>query len=67
MSNEAVAALSLGSRYCSFKKTVMADKVWKILGKLKPGLRRPPKVRWVIQERWSTFIVDFKLSLTFDI
>jgi hypothetical protein len=41
MSNEAVAALSPGSRYCSFRKTVMADKVWKILDKLKPGLRRP--------------------------
>ncbi len=43
MSNEAVAALSPGSRYCLFRKTVMADKVWKILDKLKSGLRRPPK------------------------
>jgi hypothetical protein len=43
MSNEAVAVLSPGSAYCSFMKTVMTNKVRKILGRLKPGLRLSAK------------------------
>ena len=41
MSNQAVAVLSTVSAYESFMKTVMTNKVRKILGRSKPGLRRP--------------------------
>ena len=42
-SNEAVAVLSPKSGYELLMKTVMTNKVRKILGRLKPGLRLPAK------------------------
>jgi hypothetical protein len=43
ISNEAVAVLSLGSGDESFMKTIMTNKVRKILGRLKLGLTLPAK------------------------
>jgi|GEM_PF-4842906 hypothetical protein len=45
-------------------KKVMTNKIRKILGRLKLGLR-PHKVGWVIEEKWSAFTAKFKLCLTF--
>jgi len=41
MNNEAVVFLVAVSAYKSFMKTVMSNKVRKILGRLKSNLRRP--------------------------
>jgi N-acetylneuraminic acid mutarotase len=52
-------------------KTVMTNKVRKILGRLKPGLRRPAKSTGLFRKDGVhlklTFIVNFKCTLTFDI